>query len=743
MTSPGKDDKVIIEDVDSNEEDSDMEVKGGGEEEAAREEEDSAKNITPTTGKEREEGSGEPSDNSRKNEGLVDKMRRQLGEWKATHGFAKDDDWIEEDKGDKGKQKKREDKDDDPFTTNSEKKTTRPTKTPEPQEIMDLIFCAIDDAYKQDLEQVDIDRATNLSCDMVLLNPTIYTQEEVEKLVGTSVTGLDFSIGFGGNTMALFFKIQGTIAADKARKVVKQAKTGMILVHRQATDNYEKLRNVALWGAPKDVPNISIDAWKADVVKGMEPYGKLVEVMVSRKGFVSVTFEDPVVARHFESNPQLIKVDRFHLKARRVPVPVVKNPADVVIDGFCSQDKAVVILAVTAGTRRFTRFQFINKGSGLAAVVTFRKYREAAEFVAEGAIEVKKEGSNLKCTLSVMWAKDFNTRRQQTDMGGGSANKNSTNDEAISLLKEEIKDCRKEAAEHFADMEKRRKKDRRDDINLIAQAFMDNQTGLLRTMQHSMNELTMRMGDVHRHSTIVSDAKMERMYASMTISKLLRVKDRDQALEDELAALQKQRAEAVETISKGQAAVESILSRPVELLALEGSASPLFPRMIEGVEGLPATSKRGKRKREAHNDVLPDENTLTALWLDMQTAKDKAEAASSAWIKAIAGDLGATICHKGNKWCFVDDKAPIFERYRALTIAKSFVVACNGQNAGKLAAQMLNDLSEEAVAEWKKATSRNMKNADSNVVIIEADEEAEPSRKKGCSVAERAGGSKA
>jgi hypothetical protein len=526
------------------------------------------------------------------------------------------------------------------------------------------------EAYVETPDPVDEERAATWKCGMVLYNTHTYAISDISKLIGCQVLDIDPSMGMGASESALFLRIEGIRNAEEAVKRMRDNKGPERLYFKQANDHYEKLRNVGILGVPAELRNY--DEWKSAIRSALVPHGEIAEVGVYKSGFASVTFCFLETTAKFETRTGIrFNAMGLELKAIRTPAPMVKSTGDVVVEGFYHEDKLEVLRLIVEKFGTFKRASFFAKGK-MGVILSMTKFKVAQAMVDSEMFTFQREGSRIQTVLTAMYAVDHNTRKDSNNKGGGQSQQDAiVVEKRIMDLEQKYKDETRAVMTEFRKYVKDSDEQRKSDLMVLTGVMIEGQNAVMTTMTtsiHSMHDKQMRL---HRLNTQLSDSKMERMSLSRDISELVRIPNKDKALEEELHHMKTLRTALdakVETLEKDLLAV---VDQPIVVGALEYNPAV----RIQGLLTNNDSPKKPLGKKITAKPTIPhDSEALIEFSASKGNSEGMEQTASLIWEREWGYDLENWFVLTDNKWSHVSEPGRENDIYDNLRRIQSFIM---------------------------------------------------------------------
>lgn len=433
----------------------------------------------------------------------------------------------------------------------------------------------------------------------------------------------------------------------------------MDVFFKQSGDPFEKMNNVFI-GNANDIKNIP--AWKAAVRNFMEKHaGKIREVNTFNKGFTTVTMERHWQALVFELRPLQAEIMGINVTISRTPFPVLRTPADVVIDGFTLGDRIGVleIIGREGGPIRYV--DFVIRMSRVAAIVTFVRYEDAKRLVGMRTLHLTRENSYMESTLNVDWAKDANTRKEKRIDSAANAPANDTTALSDKLMELEKwrKEEKKDNEEILAILKEERLQERKEDQLVTIQILADLQERLLNAMNCTLSLAADKQANVTKLSSALSDLRFAKTTITVQISNYtagFTSGSSEKAIEE----LKQLRTELEEEIIKLDKRLDAVLAEKVappalprpNMNLLEGykqTAATTQAPVLKQISGPKPKTKRTKKKRNEARVIPPHKPSLEEYTLALKGREgDIDNVATNAWDK-LATELGGFLLMDNNE----------------------------------------------------------------------------------------------
>lgn len=386
----------------------------------------------------------------------------------------------------------------------------------------------------------------------------------------------------------------------------------------------------------------------------------MVEVIIYRKGTITVTFSRHREALLFEKHTVAFTAMGFNLTASRSSIPVLRTPSDVVVDGLYASDKEEVIELVGSEggiLRRLEVVERVNKGS---LVVSFAKHSEAEAFVKRRKYTMIRENSNIAVSLAIEWGLDFNTKKERKEEHESAKSKNSNQGKESTVtaaaaaavssrlgeIEKSMREDRRAATQAFEQMNTQRDKQRREDQMMIIQTIAESNANIMGIMGASLAHMADKQATIACLSNDIADVRGEKMMITMQI------------VNAEASNTPEQAAKAIALKAK-----EAVLDR--ELRELKGNMSKIIMQKFE-VPALPPpsvnlieynpkqTNKVSRRKRKANTiaTISPNKQYAESLALKLKGNENKrSEIAKDEW-NHLRVQMEETINEHAGLWLF-------------------------------------------------------------------------------------------
>lgn len=475
------------------------------------------------------------------------------------------------------------------------------------------------------VEDVDIERGRNWECDMILYNLRNYSTRAIENLVGCKIKDVNFSMGAMG---VIMFRIVGTYNAIQAIVNVANSGEGTYskyntnhkgitviadaeLFFKQGSDDFEKLRNVFILGAP-EIKNV--EAWKAAVRSEINNLGievKVKEVGVFNKGFTTVTFLRHKEALIFEKRPYPIEIMGHNVTISRTAFPVIRTPADVVVDGFHLEDRAEIINLIQREGGPIRLIEFLPRMSKVSAIVTLARFSDATKLVKLRNTPLIKEHSNVESTITFEWGRDVNTRKERKTEGKSTQNTGEKSDALALTFKEKLVDMdkwrredKKEAEEAMRKMREENQKERKEDKIAAFQIMADLQERIVSLISMVMSAVADKQASVAKLTGALSDLRQARLIVNVQITKQ-EGKTQDENRARIVADLKAQRAIIEEEIKTADDRLEGVINAKILLPVLPSPSVRLIEASAPVKINKQARNMKDNNKRRSEARLIP------------------------------------------------------------------------------------------------------------------------------------------
>lgn len=526
----------------------------------------------------------------------------------------------------------------------------------------------------------DLERGANLKVDMILYNCNDATTKHIATITKTKVTDLDTS---GNNSAAnVIFRITGYFNGIRAIINVVRSGDGCDLHFRQAIDGFDKQRTTFVGGVNGPIRNQ--DLWRETLINEASPYGTVKQVGIFKKT-ITVTFSRPREAMFFEKRTVQLSVGGADVTLSRSPYTILRNPADVVVEGFYMSDKEVVLQAIIDEAGPISRLLFVNKAKTGAMAITFPNFTQAENLVKLRKITVTRGQSNVGIDVTVDWLRDSNTRVVRKDdnesVGSGISQDSVAILAKLTALDTKLKEDKKAGLQEFKRLAKEitkanqtREDQRKGDHMYMWQLVADSQNRLVNAFSNTMVSMMDKQAAIGTLALELADKRGERQLLNFH-SLWIEGDPNKVALAENL---QKRCKELDNTITVLEAQHRELLLKRVETPCLP---PPVFQPL--GITG------------PSHGDnkwfVPPDAEMVDKLMRTLDTAHSREEASKDAWASDFYDYIRMNLMKMSTTWTFA---VPISISEKEIVIGKlqAFVTVFQGTVEAKNAETMVNDL---------------------------------------------------
>lgn len=419
-----------------------------------------------------------------------------------------------------------------------------------------------------DLTEEDRKRFDDYMCSMVGFNFEEHSIAYINEMIGCTAEEVDIPNG-ASLASPIFFRIKGLTKAINAILKVKENRFGVDVYFRQATDHYDKLRVVQIWGSHGDIKEADKPAWKRFLKQTLEERGEVLEIAIFQKGFIVVTFKFVAVAKSFEV-PFRFKYEEHALVASYTTSALVIFPDDVVLDGFYAEDrKNILELALNLGgpIRRvhFSKLQF----SKMMATFSFVHHRDAVKFASLEKVTLKRDGSSFGVTLIPRFSKDYNMRKEKKEDGPKATQDLSAFESRLIEFEKKLADEKKAGVAEFERVEKLRRQERASDHQAFLRVVTESQQRVAQAMAYVVSAMMDKQATINHIGIKITHCREDKLTVIHQIDKW----EDDPTKADKVAELIEEKKVLVATISKLEDEMQKVLETKVDLPMLDAPST--------------------------------------------------------------------------------------------------------------------------------------------------------------------------
>lgn len=357
-------------------------------------------------------------------------------------------------------------------------------------------------------------------CALVVYNPPKYESKALERYLGCEVISVDYNGGSSG----IFVMVKGVANGQEASDRINDIGGPTEVYMKQSVDPFDKLRNVSVLGGVPNMPNG--DAVKEGLMRAAVRYGEVEEVNYYKKsGFFCIIFKEVKTARRFENAPEPIRVVIFNATYTLVrnPIPILRDPCDVVVDGFFPEDETQVKAMIKERGNFIKSIRFVTRTPTYCAIVSFKSFKDAEAFAnSKVPMTFTRPFSSIVTTCEIVWARDFNSRRGRKDNSNNNAESIKAVmgvEEGFINLRESYKSDRKEFLKELERIEKARDRDRVENRVFVVNMVADMQDRMTDNMDMMVDKLMDYNSTVNCNNIKLIGLQSERSSLSQRIDK--------------------------------------------------------------------------------------------------------------------------------------------------------------------------------------------------------------------------------
>lgn len=362
----------------------------------------------------------------------------------------------------------------------------------------------------------------------------------------------------------------GLLNAIKAIIRAKEHPADVDVYFRQATDHYDKLRVVQVWGTHGEIKDADKASWKRVIKHSLESKGEILDVAIFSKGFIVVTFKHVEDAKKFEGLPVRFNFNQHVLVASYSTAAPVIFPDDVVLDGFYADDRKNVVNLILASGGPFRRIHFYKlPSSKLAAIISFVQHSDAIKFASLEKIMLRREGSIVGVTLVPSLCKDFNMKKEKRDNASKANQDNAAIEGRIIDLEKRLMDDRKAGVAELSRMDKARRQERDEDRQAFLRVVTESQQRVAQAMAYVVSVMMDKQATINHLTMKMSHCREDRLTISHQIDKW----EDNPAKAERVRELIEERKIIGATITKLEEEMAKVLETKVELPMLEAPSA--------------------------------------------------------------------------------------------------------------------------------------------------------------------------